>query len=284
MENKKVNFFANVLNKIKSKFIGSKVEIADEDQDKVLLVNGLKVNYGPIQAVKGINLKIAEGQIVALLGANGAGKTTTLRTISGVIKSSGGQVVFNGENITNRKAFDIAKRGLTQSPEGRLVFNGLNVEDNLKAGAYGLKTKIIEKDGQKVKISASQQLKDNFDRVYRLFPILKERRKQQANTLSGGEQQMLAIGRALMASPKLLLLDEPSLGLAPLIIKDIFNTLKEIQKEGTTILIVEQNALATLKIADYAYVLELGSISLEGPASELINDKRLVEAYLGGKK
>ncbi|MBE6142740.1 MAG: ABC transporter ATP-binding protein [Erysipelotrichaceae bacterium] len=284
MENKKVNFFANVLNKIKSKFIGSKVEIADEDQDKVLLVNGLKVNYGPIQAVKGINLKISEGQIVALLGANGAGKTTTLRTISGVIKSNGGQVIFNGENITNRKAFDIAKRGLTQSPEGRLVFNGLNVEDNLKAGAYGLKTKIIEKDGQKVKITASQQQKENFDRVYRLFPILKERRKQQANTLSGGEQQMLAIGRALMASPKLLLLDEPSLGLAPLIIKDIFNTLKEIQKEGTTILIVEQNALQTLKIADYAYVLELGSISLEGPASELINDKRLVEAYLGGKK
>ena len=247
-------------------------------------MNGLKVNYGPIQAVKGINLRINEGQIVALLGANGAGKTTTLRTISGVIKSSGGQVVFNGENISSKKAFDIAKRGLTQSPEGRLVFNGLNVEDNLKAGAYGLKTKIIEKDGQKVKVSVSQQVKENFERVYRLFPILKERKKQQANTLSGGEQQMLAIGRALMASPKLLLLDEPSLGLAPLIIKDIFNTLKEIQKEGTTILIVEQNALATLKIADYAYVLELGSISLEGPASELINDKRLIDAYLGGKK
>ena len=284
MDNRKTNFLSTVLNKIKSKFVKSKVEIAEEDKNKVLVVNGLKVNYGPIQAVKGIDLKIGEGQIVALLGANGAGKTTTLRTISGVIKSSGGQVIFSGENISNRKAFDIAKRGLTQSPEGRLVFNGLNVEDNLKAGAYGLKTKIVEKDGQQVKVTASQQMKENFDRVYRLFPILKERRKQQANTLSGGEQQMLAIGRALMASPKLLLLDEPSLGLAPLIIKDIFNTLKEIQKEGTTILIVEQNALATLKIADYAYVLELGSISLEGPASELINDKRLVEAYLGGKK
>ena len=284
MANKLSTSVNKMLNKVKSVFVKSKVELSEEDKNRVLVVNNLKVNYGPIQAVKGINLKINEGQIVALLGANGAGKTTTLRTISGIIKSSGGQVVFNGENISSKKAFDIAKRGLTQSPEGRLVFNGLNVEDNLKAGAYGLKTKIIEKDGQKVKVSVSQQVKENFERVYRLFPILKERRKQQANTLSGGEQQMLAIGRALMASPKLLLLDEPSLGLAPLIIKDIFNTLKEIQKEGTTILIVEQNALATLKIADYAYVLELGSISLEGPASELINDKRLIDAYLGGKK
>ena len=284
MGNKLSTCVNKMLNKIKSVFVKTKVELSEEDKNRVLVVNGLKVNYGPIQAVKGINLRINEGQIVALLGANGAGKTTTLRTISGVIKSSGGQVVFNGENISSKKAFDIAKRGLTQSPEGRLVFNGLNVEDNLKAGAYGLKTKIIEKDGQKVKVSVSQQVKENFERVYRLFPILKERKKQQANTLSGGEQQMLAIGRALMASPKLLLLDEPSLGLAPLIIKDIFNTLKEIQKEGTTILIVEQNALATLKIADYAYVLELGSISLEGPASELIHDKRLVDAYLGGKK
>lgn len=250
----------------------------------LLKVENLQVNYGPIQAVKGINLNVEEGQIVALLGANGAGKTTTLRTISGVIKASGGKVIFDGDDISKKKAFTIASRGLTQSPEGRLVFVGLNVEDNLKAGAYSLKTKTVIKDGQKIRITASQQLKDNLERVYRLFPILKERRKQQANTLSGGEQQMLAIGRALMASPKLLLLDEPSLGLAPLIIKDIFNTLKEIKKEGTTILIVEQNALATLKIADYAYVLELGNISLEGPASELINDKRLIEAYLGGKK
>lgn len=255
-----------------------------QEENAILKVRGLRVNYGPIQAVKGIDLTIGEGQIVALLGANGAGKTTTLRTISGVIKASGGTVIFNGDNISGKKAFTVASRGLTQSPEGRLVFNGLNVEDNLKAGGYSLKTKTETIDGKSVKISAKQQLKDNFERVYRLFPILKERRKQQANTLSGGEQQMLAIGRALMASPKLLLLDEPSLGLAPLIIKDIFNTLKQIKEEGTTILIVEQNALATLKIADYAYVLELGSISLEGPASELINDKRLIEAYLGGKK
>lgn len=250
----------------------------------LLEVKNLQVTYGPIQGVKGIDLKVEKGSIVALLGANGAGKTSTLRSISGVVKKSGGSVIFDGEDISKSKAFAIASKGLTQSPEGRLIFVGLNVEDNLKAGAYSLKTKVVEKDGKKVKITASQQLKENLERVYRLFPILKERRKQQANTLSGGEQQMLAIGRALMASPKLLLLDEPSLGLAPLIIKDIFNTLKEIQKEGTTILIVEQNALATLKIADYAYVLELGIISLEGPANELINDKRLVEAYLGGKK
>ncbi|MBQ8206816.1 MAG: ABC transporter ATP-binding protein [Bacilli bacterium] len=250
----------------------------------LLQVKNLKVNYGPIQAVKGINMTIQEGSIVALLGANGAGKTTTLRTISGVVKASDGQILLDGVDVTNKKAYKIAAMGLNQSPEGRLVFYGLNVEDNLKAGAYGLKTKFIEKDGKKIKISAKQQLNDNLERVYRLFPILKDRRKQQASTLSGGEQQMLAIARALMASPRVLLLDEPSLGLAPLIIKDIFNTLKEIRKEGTTILIVEQNALATLKIADYAYVLELGSISLEGPASELINDKSLIEAYLGGKK
>lgn len=250
----------------------------------LLEVKNLQVTYGPIQGVKGVDLKVEKGSIVALLGANGAGKTSTLRSISGIVKKSGGTVIFDGEDISKTKAFTIASKGLTQSPEGRLIFVGLNVEDNLKAGAYSLKTKVIEEDGKKVKVSASKQLKDNLERVYRLFPILKERRKQQANTLSGGEQQMLAIGRALMASPKLLLLDEPSLGLAPLIIKDIFNTLKEIQKEGTTILIVEQNALQTLKIADYAYVLELGKISLEGPASELINDKRLVEAYLGGNK
>lgn len=250
----------------------------------LLEVKNLEVTYGPIKAVKGINLNIEEGKIVALLGANGAGKTSTLRSINGVVKASGGEVIFDGKNIFNKKSFKIASMGMSQSPEGRLVFYGLTVEDNLKAGGYALKTKVIEENGKKVKISVAKQMKENFERVYNLFPILKERKKQQASTLSGGEQQMLAIGRALMASPKVLLLDEPSLGLAPLIIQNIFETLKEIRNQGTTILIVEQNAFATLKIADYAYVLELGSISLEGPASELINDKRLVEAYLGGKK
>lgn len=236
---------------------------------KLLEIENLQVNYGPIAAVKGINMSIEEGTIVALLGANGAGKTTTLRTISGIVKASGGSIKLAGEEILNKKAYKIASLGINQSPEGRLVFYGLNVEDNLKAGAYSLKSK--------------KQVNENLERVYKLFPILRDRRKQQASTLSGGEQQMLAIGRALMASPKVLLLDEPSLGLAPLIIKDIFDTLVKIKEEGTTILIVEQNARATLKIADYGYVLELGKISLEGPASELINDKRLVEAYLGGK-
>ena len=236
---------------------------------KLLEIENLQVNYGPIAAVKGINMSIEQGTIVALLGANGAGKTTTLRTISGIVKASGGSIKLAGEEILNKKAYKIASMGINQSPEGRLVFYGLNVEDNLKAGAYSLKSK--------------KQVSENLERVYKLFPILKDRRKQQASTLSGGEQQMLAIGRALMASPKVLLLDEPSLGLAPLIIKDIFDTLVKIKEEGTTILIVEQNARATLKIADYGYVLELGNISLEGPASELINDKRLVEAYLGGK-
>jgi len=250
---------------------------------KLLEIENLQVNYGPIKAVKGINMSIEEGSIVALLGANGAGKTTTLRTISGIVKASGGSIKLAGEEIFNKKAYKIASMGVNQSPEGRLVFYGLNVEDNLKAGAYGLKAKVVEKDGKKIKLSAKKQLNDNLERVYNLFPILKDRKKQQASTLSGGEQQMLAIGRALMASPKVLLLDEPSLGLAPLIIKDIFAALVKIKEEGTTILIVEQNAHATLKIADYGYVLELGSISLEGPASELINDKRLVEAYLGGK-
>jgi branched-chain amino acid transport system ATP-binding protein len=168
--------------------------------------------------------------------------------------------------------------GIMQSPEGRFVFTGLTVEDNLRAGAYSLKGEVV--DGKK--ISASARFNANLQRVYDLFPRLKERAKQQSNTLSGGEQQMLAIGRALMGSPKLLILDEPSLGLAPLLIKDIFETLKRIRNEGTTILIVEQNALATLKISDYAYVLELGKISMHGKAQDLLNDERLIKAYLGG--
>ena len=235
----------------------------------LLEVRNLQVSYGPIQAVRGIDLDVEKGQIVALLGANGAGKTTTLRTISGVIKPSGGTITLKGTPLSKR-ACKVAREGISMSPEGRLIFYGLTVEENLKAGAY------IQKNKARVQ--------ENMQRIYKMFPVLEQRKKQQASTLSGGEQQMLAIGRALMSDPEVLLLDEPSLGLAPLVIQDIFKALQEIREEGTTILIVEQNALQTLKIADYAYVLELGQISMHGPASELIHDSRLVEAYLGGKK
>lgn len=246
----------------------------------LLEIKDLKVSYGFITALKGINIKVEQGQIVALLGSNGAGKTTTLRTISGAIKPEGGSIVLDGEEVGGLPTYKIAKAGVTQSPEGRLLFSELTVEENLKVGAYGLKTKVVNG----VKITAKQQLKENFERVYKLFPILEERKSQTANTLSGGEQQMVAIGRALMSNPKILLLDEPSLGLAPLIIDEIFKAFQKIREEGTTILIVEQNALQTLKIADYAYVLELGKIGLEGPASELITNTKLIDAYLGGGK
>ena len=244
----------------------------------LLEIKNLKVSYGFITALKGIDINVEKGQIVALLGSNGAGKTTTLRAISGIIKPSEGSIVLDGKNISSIPTYKISKEGITQSPEGRLLFPELTAEENLKVGAYGLKTKVVNG----VKVSAKEQLKANFERVYNLFPILKERRSQVANTLSGGEQQMVAIGRALMSDPKVLLLDEPSLGLAPLIIEEIFKAFLKIREEGTTILIVEQNALQTLKIADYAYVLELGKISLEGPASELITNKKLIDAYLGG--
>lgn len=246
----------------------------------LLEIRDLKVSYGFITALKGIDINVEKGQIVALLGSNGAGKTTTLKTISGAIKPQGGTIHLDGQSIGGLATYKIAKAGITQSPEGRLLFAELTVEENLRAGAYGLKTKVI--DG--VKVTAKEQLKANFDRVYKLFPILKERRNQTANTLSGGEQQMVAIARALMSSPKILLLDEPSLGLAPLIIDEIFKAFVKIRDEGTTILIVEQNALQTLKIADYAYVLELGSINLEGPAKDLITNPKLIDAYLGGGK
>ena len=236
---------------------------------ELLKISGLKLNYGMISAIKGIDLTVGEGQIVAILGANGAGKTSTLKVISGLLKPNAGEIVFDGVNIAGKPAHKVAKQGIMQSPEGRFVLVGLTVEENLRVGGYNIKNK--------------EELARNFERVYTLFPRLKERAKQQSSTLSGGEQQMLAIGRALMGSPKLLILDEPSLGLAPLLIKDIFKTLLKIKEEGTTILIVEQNALATLKIADYAYVLELGKISMHGKASELLKDERLIEAYLGGK-
>ena len=235
----------------------------------LLEVRNLQVNYGPIQAVKGIDLDVEKGTLVALLGANGAGKTTTLRAITGMVKAYG-SVHLGETEILGQRGYKTARMGVNMSPEGRLIFAGLTVEENLKAGAYCIKS--------------AKQYQKNMDRVQELFPILKERRRQQAGTLSGGEQQMLAIGRALMADPEILLLDAPSLGLAPLIIQDIFKTLQAIRSEGTTILMVEQNALATLKIADYGYVLELGKISMHGPASQLVRDERLIEAYLGNKK
>lgn len=235
-----------------------------------LEIKGLKVNYGSIEALKGIDISVKEGQIVALLGSNGAGKTTTLRKISGILEASGGQIEFFSHDITKMSANKIASLGVIQSPEGRQVFRDLTVEENLLTGAYTVKDK--------------KTIQKNFERVYRHFPVLKERKNQIGSTLSGGEQQMLAIGRALMGSPKLLLLDEPSLGLAPLIVKGIFEIIKEIRADGTTVLIVEQNALQTLKIADYAYVLEVGKIRMEGKAEDLIKDPKLIEAYLGDKK
>jgi branched-chain amino acid transport system ATP-binding protein len=233
----------------------------------ILSIKGLKVRYGAIEAVKGIDIDVYEGDVVAILGANGAGKTTTLRTISGLIEVAEGSIIFDNKNISKYEPEKIAALGIAQSPEGRQVFRELTVEENLRVGAFTVKDKA--------------RVKELFERVFRYFPVLKERKKQIASTLSGGEQQMLAIGRALMSDPKVLLLDEPSLGLAPLIIKDIMNIVAEIKKENTTVVIVEQNAAQTLRIADYAYVLELGQISTQGPAEELLHDPKLVEAYLG---
>ncbi|MBO4235196.1 MAG: ABC transporter ATP-binding protein [Firmicutes bacterium] len=235
----------------------------------LLEIKDLTVSYGPLKAVRNVNIDVEQGQIVALLGANGAGKSSTLKAVCGVAPRSGGHISLDGKELS-KKPYEIAKQGIAMSPEGRQIFYGLTVEENLRAGAYVIKSK-----------SAMQE---NMEKIYDMFPVLRERKKQQASTLSGGEQQMLAIGRALMSSPKVLLLDEPSLGLAPLIIESIFETLKKIREEGTTILIVEQNALMTLEIADYAYVLELGEVSMQGPASELIHEESLIEAYLGGKK
>lgn len=232
-----------------------------------LFIKGLKVRYGAIEALKGIDMEVIEGDVVAILGANGAGKTTTLRTISGLIEPAEGSILFYNHEIGKVETEKIAAMGISQSPEGRQVFRDLTVEENLKVGAFTVRDKKI--------------VKEQFEKVYRYFPVLLERKHQIASTLSGGEQQMLAIGRALMSKPKILLLDEPSLGLAPLIIRDIMNIVLEIKKSGTTVIIVEQNAAQTLKIADYAYVLELGEISTHGPAKDLLNDPKLIEAYLG---
>jgi len=236
--------------------------------DKFFTIDDLKVNYGSIQAVKGITLDVKKGEIVTILGANGAGKTTTLRAISGLEKVKEGSIYFKGEDITKIQPHNVVKRGITHSPEGRRVFGTLTVEENLWLGTYTKKT--LDKE--------------ILNWVYELFPRLKERRKQLAGTLSGGEQQMLAIGRALMNSPEMLLLDEPSLGLAPLLVKAIFKVIKEISEEGVTVLLVEQNAKAALKLADRGYVLEVGHIALEGTSNELLTSEKVQEAYLGKKK
>lgn len=239
----------------------------------LLEVKNLSVHYGVIEAVKNVSINVPEGSIVAILGANGGGKTSLLKKISGLIEATEGEVSFNGIDITSMSAEKVTQAGIVQSPEGRQVFSDLTVEENLKIGAFTIKGN----DKQ----SRKERLEQNLQRVYRYFPVLEERKHQVALTLSGGEQQMLAISRALMASPKLLILDEPSLGLAPLIVRNIFHIINEFKKEGTTILIVEQNALQTLKIADYAYVLQVGEVIIEGSAEELRQDPKLVEAYLG---
>lgn len=234
----------------------------------MLEVKDLEVYYGAIHAVKGISLRVEDGQIVTLIGSNGAGKSTTLHTISGLIKPRSGNILFDGTDITGTPAHKIVASGLVQVPEGRHVFANMSVMENLDMGAYLRKDKDgIEKDKKK---------------VFELFPRLFERKNQLSGTLSGGEQQMLAMGRALMERPRVLLLDEPSMGLAPLLVKEIFSIIKTINEEGTTVLLVEQNANMALSIADYAYVLETGRITLSGPAADLSASEAVRKAYMGG--
>ncbi|SCZ80009.1 ABC transporter ATP-binding protein [Acidaminobacter hydrogenoformans] len=233
-----------------------------------LKISNLSVAYGGIQAVKNISIDVPRGKIVTLIGSNGAGKSTTLRTIAGVVKPKEGSILFNGEEILGKSPDDIVTRGITLVPEGRKVFSDLTVFENLKIGAYVHKHK----------------LDDDIAKVYKLFPRLEERAWQYAGTLSGGEQQMLAVGRALMSRPKLIMMDEPSLGLAPLIVKDIFNIIKTVNAEGITVLLIEQNANLALKIADMAYVMETGVITMEGTGAALLADESVKEAYLGKRK
>jgi branched-chain amino acid transport system ATP-binding protein len=234
--------------------------------DVILSIKDLKVSYGGIEAVKGISFDVRQGEIVTLIGANGAGKSSTLRAITGLVKPSGGSISFEGQDITGKNPTDIVKQGVTLVPEGRRIFADLTVLENLRIGAY------LRHD----------DLKDDIEWVYSLFPRLKEREKQIAGTLSGGEQQMLAMGRALMSKPKLLMLDEPSMGLAPILVEQIFDIIKELHDAGTTILLVEQNAQMALSIADRAYVLGTGSITMSGDAAEVLADDGVRKAYLGG--
>lgn len=234
----------------------------------MLTIENLNVYYGVIHALKDVNLTVKEGQIVSLIGANGAGKTTLLRTISHLIPAKSGTMVYLGHDISHAKPQTLPQIGLVQVPEGRKIFAGLTVYENLLMGAY------LRKD--------KANFPNDLKKIYERFPILEQRKHQDASTLSGGEQQMLAISRALMAKPKLLLLDEPSMGLAPILVKEIFNIIKEINSEGTTILVVEQNAYQALKIADQAYVLENGSIVLTGTGEELLSSPEVQKVYLGG--
>ena len=234
----------------------------------MLKIENLIVNYGGIEAVKGISLEVPDGSIITLVGANGAGKSTTLRSIVGLVKARGGSITLDGEELLGQATTDIVSKGITLVPEGRHVFPDMTVLENLKIGAY------LRKD----------KLNDDIERVYNLFPRLKERSWQAAGTLSGGEQQMLAVGRALMSKPKIIMMDEPSLGLAPIIVQGIFDIIQQINKEGTTVLLIEQNANMALKVADYGYVMETGRISLTGTGAELLANEQVKELYLGKSK
>jgi len=234
----------------------------------LLKVTGIETFYGKIQALKGVSLEVEQGQVVTLLGANGAGKSTTMKTISGLLKPKSGKVEFLGEDITGMRPDQLLRKGIALVPEGRAILSGMTVMENLEMGAYHRNDKEIKKD---------------IEEVMSQFPILKERREQLGGTLSGGQQQMLAIARALLSKPKLILLDEPSMGLAPLIVADIFKMIREIKASGTTVLLVEQNAKQALKVADYGYVMETGKIIINGESNDLLEDTRIVEAYLGRK-
>ncbi len=235
--------------------------------ETLLEVKDLEVSYGVIRALKGISFKVDKGEIVSLIGANGAGKTTTLHTVTGLLHPSAGSVVYKGTDITRVSAHKIVSMGLVHVPEGRRIFQNLSVYDNLLMGAYSRKDK--------------NKINDTMETVFELFPRLKERRKQMAGTLSGGEQQMLAMGRALLSDPEMIVLDEPSMGLSPLLVSEVFDIVKTFREAGKTVLLVEQNAKKAMSISDRVYVLETGSVITEGKASELINDESIKKAYLG---
>lgn len=235
----------------------------------MLSIRQLVAGYGSITALKSIDLTVPEGSIVSLIGANGAGKTTTMKTIMGLIRPTSGEICFQDQNITGQPVHQVVSKGVSLVPEGRSILSQMSVLENLEMGAYLRRDREVQHDLQK---------------VFQRFPILEERKQQLGGTLSGGQQQMLAIGRALMARPKLLLLDEPSMGLAPLVVAEIFKVIQEINQEGTTILLVEQNVRQALKIAHYAYVLETGRMALHGPADAVANDPKILEAYLGGRR